>query len=258
MEAQMREDMYKVVINRPRHASRYATKAKLRYLGDHDVPSRMTGKQIFRYKKKAITKHFSDHVMPLKRYLFSQRGRKWDDVFSEICAQLDTGSTVKMHVHEHIDGFILRKVRIDEDGVYRGCGSWHYNLDTPDRWWPDLYVCPIDGRVKETKVLLVKLGLVSAREKRRLNSKKTSTLKDSFRRLNETEFLVLCDGIWYRFETSAPPRSPYGYPVSDHSIRNELRNYRTIEHPQWTLISKKQLSSKVLKKHGLRNGGCDV
>ena len=105
----MREDMYKVVINRPRHASRFATKAKLRYLAGHDVPSRITGKQIFRYKKKAITKSFSDHVMPLKRYLFSQRGGKWDDVFSEVCARLDTGSTVKMHVHEHIDQFIERK-----------------------------------------------------------------------------------------------------------------------------------------------------
>ena len=63
----MREDMYKVVINRPRHASRYATKAKLRYLADRDVPPRITGKQIFHYKKKAITKSFSEQVMPLKR-----------------------------------------------------------------------------------------------------------------------------------------------------------------------------------------------
>lgn len=254
----MREDMYKVVINRPRHASRYATKSKLRYLDGHDVPSRITGKQIFRYRKKAITKYFSDHVMPLKRFLFSQRGRKWDDVFSEICAQLDTGSTVKMHVHEHIDGFIVRKVRIDADGMYLGCGDWVNNLSRPDQWWPDLYVCPMDGRIKETKDLLAKLGLVSARRQYQRSRRPKSTLKDSFRRLGDTEFLVLCHGIWYRFVVSAPPETINGHLYSDRSIRNELRNNLKIEAPLWRLISKKQLSSKELKKHGLKNGGEDV
>ena len=252
----MREDMYKVVINRPRYASRYATKTKLRYLTGHDLPHRVTGKQILRYKKKAITKYFSDHVMPLKRYLFSQRGRKWDDVFSEICAQLDTGSTVKMHVHEHIDGFIMRKVRVDEHGQF--WASDGYKPEGPSRWRTDLYVCPLDGRIKETKELLAELGQTSAREKYRRRRKKTSSLKNSFRRLSDTEFLVLCKNIWFRFELTAPPLTMNRYALSDYSVRQTLRNNHGTKHPLWELKSKKQLSSKELRRHGLKNGAGNV
>jgi len=154
----MREDMYKVVINRPRYACRYATKAKLRYLDGHDLPHRITGKQVFRYKTKAITKSFSDHVMPLKRYLLSQRGRNWDDVFSEICEHLDTGSTVKVHVHEHIDGFIERKVMRDEDGVLWSCSGY---LERLVESGTELYVDPDDNLIKETVKLCQKLGFNS-------------------------------------------------------------------------------------------------
>jgi len=254
----MREDMYKVVINRPRYASRFGTKTKLRYLGDEDLPHRITGKQVLHYKKDAMHKHFNDHVMPLNRYLFSQRGRKWDDVFSEICEHLDTGSTVKMHVHEHIDGFIMRKVRVDENGHYWG-HSW--GPESPDRWSQNLYVCPHDDLIKETKILLQELGLKSRhdlyRQKRRKQFR-ARTYKNSFRRLNDTVFLVVCNGIWYRFETTALPVHNDGRALSDGSIRDSLRRSSNIDRDLLDIRYKQQLSKKELKKHGLKNGGTDV
>ncbi len=251
----MREDMYKVVINRPRYASRFGTKPKLRYLGDQDVSPRMTGKQVLRYKKDAMHKQFSDHIKPLKRYLFSQRGRKWDDVFSEICARLDTGSTVKMHVHEHIDGFIMRDVRVDDQGRYWGTGYWG-GPKGPTDWWPEIYVCPHDGLIKETKLLLQDLGLKSQRdlyrEKRRKQFRER-TYKNSFRRLSDTMFLVICDGVWYCFKTTAPPIYHNGRAYSDGLIRDSLRRYTNIDNDLWDIKYKHQLSKKELKQHGLKN-----
>ncbi|MFD2138438.1 hypothetical protein ACFSLT_30010 [Novosphingobium resinovorum] len=54
------------------------------------------------------------------RYLRRQRGRRWDAVFSEICAKLDTGSTVKMHVREHVEDFVLTRISI------RRYGEWMF------------------------------------------------------------------------------------------------------------------------------------
>jgi len=92
----MREDMFKVIVERPRRGRSWAKKTKLRYLKEDDGRSRVSGKRIA--IEGGRRKWLNENLAPLKRYLFKQRGRKWDDVFSEICDHLDTGSTVKMHV----------------------------------------------------------------------------------------------------------------------------------------------------------------
>ena len=251
----MREDMFKVIVERPRVGSRYGTKAKIRFLSDDDWRPRVTGKQVLR-GKKSMGKYLNENLAPLKRYLFKQRGRKWDDVFSEICARLDTGSTVKMHVREHLDDFVMREVRLDQDGMYWGTSYWGLPR-RPDQWWPDLYVCPIDGRLKETKFLLPELGLKCKRAEER-DKRRKRTYENSFRRIGATEFLVLCDGIWYRFKTSAPPVYHGGHPMPDDLIRDDLRRFRTIDHPSWSLLCKQQLSKRDLKKHRLKNGAADA
>ncbi len=248
----MREDMYKVVINRPRYASRFGTRTKLRYLDDDEQPFRITGKQILRRKSSAMTKEFNDHVMPLKRYLNSQRGRKWDDVFSEICEHLDTGSTVKMHVHEHIDGFIMRKVRVDEKGRYWG---HHWGPTAPDRWWPDLYVCPHDGLIKETEELRKKLGL----KKRKHNTVWYSSdliKSEKIHEVTDKAYIVEINGIWYMIKTDQRPYE------RNKALYDILKKAPHIGCYDWKVISKKQLSKKELKQHGLKNsyddGGADV
>ena len=93
-EAVMREDMFKVIVERPRQSWGKPLKTKIRYV--KDGRHRITGRRIA--CEHGDQKWLNENLAPLKRYLFKQRGRKWDDVFSEICARLDTGSTVKMHV----------------------------------------------------------------------------------------------------------------------------------------------------------------
>jgi len=90
----MREDMFKVIVERPRWGSRHATKTKLRY-DKCEGRSRVTGRRLA--IETGYRKSLNENLAPLKRYLHKQVGRRWDDVFSEICQRLDTGSTVKMH-----------------------------------------------------------------------------------------------------------------------------------------------------------------
>lgn len=256
----MREDMFKVIVERPRRSRGKATKTKLRYM--RDDRSNMTGKRIA--SELYDTKWLNENLAPLRRYLFKQRGRKWDDVFSEICEHLDTGSTVKMHVREHLDDFIIRKVQIGSDGMYYDMDSIRHKPEAT-YWWTDLYVCPLDGRIKETKALLAKMGLKTQRDiyrQKRKDRKRKRTYKNSFRRLSDTVFLVVCDGIWFRFETTAPPIYHNGHALSDGSIRDSLRRSTNIDKDLWDFKSKQQLSKRDLKKHGLNNahndGGDDV
>lgn len=247
----MREDMFKVIVERPRRTRGKSTKTKLRYF--RDDRSRMSGRRMA--CELNDRKWLNENLAPLKRYLFTQRGRKWDDVFSEICQHIDTGSTVKMHVREHLDDFIVRNIMISDDGMYCDMDSPQYQRRA-DSWWKELYVCPIDGRIKETQALLASFGLKTQRQiyrRKRKQRARNRTYKNSFRRLSDTEFLVICDGIWYRYETTAPPVTMNGYPLSDGVIRHDLRTYKSIVHPKWALKSKKQLSKKGLKKHGLKN-----
>ena len=111
----MREDMFKVIVERPRTGRSWATKSKLRY-DKCEGRRRVSGHRLV-MEHSGNTKHLNENLAPLKRYLHKQVGRRWDDVFSDICQHLDTGSTVKMHVREHLDDFVLRKVRRNEDGV---------------------------------------------------------------------------------------------------------------------------------------------
>src|SRR5215472_15371027 len=91
----------KQVIERPRRGSRTALSAKARHYGriadDGDGPEYegftrlpVSGKQEG-YHKKLGDKDFSDVLGPLHNFLRSSRGRLWDDVYSEIVAELGHG-----------------------------------------------------------------------------------------------------------------------------------------------------------------------
>jgi len=244
----MREDMFKVIVERPRGGRSWASKSKLRYLDKGETRHRITGRRLVR-EHSGASKYLNENLAPLKRYLFKQRGRKWDDVFSEICARLDTGSTVKMHVREHLDDFVIRQVRIDESGMYWDVSHWG-GMRKPDQWYADLYVCPIDGRLKECKQLQQKLGL----RKRRYESwaVKSRRKSENLVRLGNTAFLACINGIWYEININ---NAPWGKYDSELDIYDNLKNACQTRPDNWNITSKKQLSKKELKKHGLKNGG---
>ena len=96
----MREDMFRVIVERPRRTRGKPLKTKIRYVKDDR--HRITRRRIA--CERGDQKWLNENLAPLKRYLFKQRGRKWDNVFSEIRARLDTVSASQSKKHRLENG----------------------------------------------------------------------------------------------------------------------------------------------------------
>jgi hypothetical protein len=139
----MRDDMSEVVIERPRGGSSSCyhevrprpNKTDLEALDD--LPKNEG------YRRPHVErKHFSDLLGPLERFLISNVGRVWNDVYSEICEQISPDSTVQIHILGHVEDFVCKNVFMAEDGDLRY---------VTDRGWishvgyGDMYVDPETG-----------------------------------------------------------------------------------------------------------------
>lgn len=242
----MRADMFKVIVERPRWASRHAPAVKLKK--DKNFDRKVVGLKRHAWEAAPYTKNLSENLAPLKRYLHKQRGRRWDDVFSEICQSLDTNSTVKMHVREHVEDFIVVRVCVDSQGNWLGQHKWR-GAQPLDRWWPDLYVDPHDGLIKETDTLRDALGLPRRRPFGRVLSSYPQGPFDDFKRLSETGCLLMRNGLWFRCELDRDPD------CRDDQLRFELQEKCWETHGRWRVVKMAQLSSKTLKQHGVSNCG---
>jgi len=146
----MRDDMFKVIVERPRWGASHAESPKLKRMPHADT--RNIGLKRHAHIGARYTKSLNENLAPLLRYLRRQRGRRWDAVFSEICASLDTGSTVKMHVRQHIEDFVLTRISIGRGGEWMFEGQV---LGRKGQWFRrrELFVDPRDGILKDMSVL---------------------------------------------------------------------------------------------------------
>jgi hypothetical protein len=113
----MRADMAKVIVERPRKmgGSYHRPKGYQRQLkryGEDGPPAR----EGIKARWQGRTKYLNEHLGPLRRYLDSQVGRPWNQVFSEICAHIDRNSAVQDHVRDHVEDYVTRHV-ILIDGI---------------------------------------------------------------------------------------------------------------------------------------------
>lgn len=76
-------------------------------------------KHVRRSMYRAGSKRFTDVLGPLEAYLKAQVGRRWDDVFSELCESIDRRSMTGRHLMEHVKGFVVRDVVMLEGTPHR-------------------------------------------------------------------------------------------------------------------------------------------
>lgn len=141
----MRADMFKVIVERPRWGAGHAPSVKLKQ--DKDSHKQI-GLKRHALERAPYTKALNENLKPLVRFLQRCVGRRWDDVFGEICAQLDTGSTVKMHVRQHLPDYVLFRISRGRHGELLHEGQ----RLLPNRRncrWPEFYVDPDDGLLKD-------------------------------------------------------------------------------------------------------------
>ena len=112
----MREDMARVVIERPRYHSsgryrevrpRDVTRRDIETLGDLPHCEGMRRPHVRR-------KSLFDLLGPLRKFLVRQVGRPWDNVYSEICERISPNSTVQLHILGHLEGVAARLQRHPE------------------------------------------------------------------------------------------------------------------------------------------------
>ena len=104
--------MHKVVIERPRHGRSWA-ESRPRPKPPFDELPRFESIMARHMRRK----WFSDLLGPLKRWLQSQIGRPWNDVYSEACAVIKPDSPIRAHVKTHLLEFVERNTFMHEGKV---------------------------------------------------------------------------------------------------------------------------------------------
>jgi hypothetical protein len=189
----MREDMYKVIVERPRRRKDgYAAAARLRK--DFDGPTRLGMRAGYGYRD------LNENLAPLRRFLHAQIGRPWNKVFSEICAGIDRRNTVQQHIHQHIRDFIaidvdIREGRLVDLAARRGLLLSDFGI------FQELYVDPRTGLIRPNKTYRSWRHSVAQRAQR-------EQLEIATRRriVDERTQLLLLDNVWFRVEVDVLPK----------------------------------------------------
>lgn len=170
-----------------------------------------------RHKVDGYEKSLTDHIQPLRRFLISQAGRPWNDVWSDICQVLKGNGLQANHVKDHVKDFV---------GGIPHSGKTQFR---PRDWhrtdsWAGLYV-------DEEGILRHQPGpkIWKRRVKKRYHYTRESDLVE-YHKIN---------GCWYRVELE---RLSYEFPTRWGGKRLEVSYY---------VKKKKALSRKKAHKLGL-------
>ena len=236
----MREDMSKVVIERPRsgHSLPSAkTGLRLRQYDESDefdeLPRRVSGTRN-KHLRPRNTKHFSDLLGPLRRYLRSNVGRPWDKVYSEMKQHLDNRKTTGRHIFEHVE----REVVLD-------C------FETEDR---KVYersrfggrVFPVTGFYVHPRTRLLCWKDPGKSERYHPPPSVLTHLGDGWYR-------VKLDGIWFVVQlefVGEQKTTPGGKLLNEERVTKETWQQGK---RLWRFINKRQYNHKELKAAGLTN-----
>lgn len=134
----MRSDMDEVLIERPRAGARLPRRER-KWRGRWTEPEEFP-RQLSMSRHRGGTKHLTDNLGPLRRFLRSRVGRPWDEVYGEVRRQLSPRRHLDIHILEHLKHEVPLEVYRQGDQVF------HLRFGAP---WPlrggQLYVCPETG-----------------------------------------------------------------------------------------------------------------
>lgn len=244
----MRTDMHKVVVERPRGGQGWAKKFPRPHVPFDDLPKNQGIKRPHKHAK-----WFTDVLNPLRRWLRSQVGRPWNDVYSEACAVIKPDSVVRAHIKTHLLDFVLRDTFMHEGEVwcfarYRWFGTNELPVSLLATRWTGFYVHPATGALCE----------IPPRRRERWRDKSTDELVRVQRWLDDTTLLCRLNGSWFECRMEAFPvrdirhEGPLRFDLNTHRLlsrEDAKRIYGRAVH----CIAKRQLSRRELKRHGLVN-----
>jgi hypothetical protein len=220
----MRDDMYKVIVERPRRGGWMDAGTARAYRNSEDAPAKIGIKKGYTRRK-----WLNENLAPLKRWLASQVNRPWDKVYAELCANIDRRNTVQEHIFAHIDSFVERDARL-VDGEVCVIDNWPRKLVSIEESRAELYVHPRTGILRENKH---RVTWRQERDKKRQAAKAEAAAKQ--RDVSGTEQLHNIDGIWYRV-LLAPMDEGRPY----HDSKSGLTELSYPKH--WDVVRKQMVS----------------
>ena len=237
--AHMRDDMFKVIVERPRrgHHDKFGdfrnSKRLKKYFDDEAAPGKIGTKRLVRHIRGWDCKDLNENLRPLERFLRSKIGQKWDDVYSEICAKIDSNSTVQNHVLDHLRDYVGVDERYQNGNRFGG--RFYYR--------PDMYV--------DTNGIL--RGVDPGPRRQSWQEHQTEELAKKFRKIGNEE-LWLVNGIWYKplFKVNDTVF------VTDLGVKfypgtNDIFTNNRVKHGETYRYAKQQADKATLKKFGVEN-----
>lgn len=216
----MREDMFKVLVERPRRGGyrnkfcrrdEHLKQDRFDVCYDADNCDELSNLEKVRPVGRGVDrKSLNENLEPLWRFLGTQVGRCWDDVYSEIRENLSPKNAVQMHVVQHLKDRVVTSTYMGEDGrVYQ---SPKYNRKWDGRSTPDLCLEDPTGYPAFYVHPVTRMFCVSPRRaKRRLKEKVAPT---KFRVTDLIQYRLI-DGLWYVIQLQKIARyqgiKPKGY-----------------------------------------------
>jgi len=270
----MREDMFKLIVERPRlvNSNGYSRDGR-RFRNEEDTPNRLGMKRGYNH-----TKWLNENLAPLRRYLEKQVNRPWNKVYSEIRATIDPRHTVKQHILQHIDDFVAIDTHWVEtpDGgkvVIRGQRWPRQDVSLEESRYA-LYVHPRTGILLRNRRYM-SFDARKRKERQAQHARQTAVRRD----LSAHEQLHCIDGIWYHVTLGSLPAGRAHAAKAAGKVTRKIvydacwdvvrKAWVTREHGRMPApgsqpsneemigdqnkfaASKRQLSSQELKKYGL-------
>lgn len=229
----MREDMFELIIERPRGGN--WPRRPGRAPRELDDAPRFESSS----RNRGGTKHLNENLAPLVRFLRRRVGRPWNDVHREMAAQLSLGSAVQKHVLDHVRQLVELHVVLVDDRPYHATASrGRRDPIEGGRWSGRFYVCPRRGRLLEAP---------------RRTPVKLAPSRDRIR-LDDEHLALRLDGLWYRVRFARVPAQLRG--ARDVVLKRGLDEggmtgpsgalARSHGRDGWYAVAKQQLSRREI------------
>jgi hypothetical protein len=245
----MRPDMAKVLVERPRPASRVPRGRDGRRFRDASDAAFLPMKAGYRDLKS-----LNENLQPLARYLARQVNRPWNAVYREICAVIDARNAVQRHILQHLTDYVALHTRLVR-GTLMDLGHPYLG---PGPVWQPLYVHP------RTQLLRRNPGDTSWREQCRKRALEAAGKRAArWRALSPTRQLHCLDGHWFAVEIAALPPAPGSVwdavrrcritqgPSRGRLALDERAAAELYGQPGVYAVSKRQLSAREIRSYGL-------
>ena len=240
----MRADMHKVIVERPRWGGGRERHNRRANVPLEDRPTRESMRAAHTDRKS-----FGENLAPLRRWLRSQVGRPWGDIYSDACSVIKPDSTVRKHIKVHLLEMVERHTFLRNGEVWCfQCGWWNANevqVAKIGGSWACFYVHPRSGLLWD---------VWPGRRPPSWREREAQKRAEACRWLNEETALLKLNGCWFECDMRPLPADERmrTYDSASRMLLSRREAERRYGKPV-ICVGKRQLSRRELKHFGLTN-----